>query len=603
MATVQDIPFRRIPHQSELFLSYLDFSASALRFYQHAPTIENIEQLARSSFANLNFHRNELASILRRQNESFGCGAETLGRIGELEKADCVAVVTGQQVGLFTGPLYTIYKALTAIRIAEELNRRGVRAVPVFWLETEDHDLQEVTHRTILDSASALHSVDYGDILFKEAERPRGSVGSIKFPESIREAVRDYVDPLPDSAWKPEVQQQLESTYRPGATIAQSFAQLLTQILCGSGLILFDPKDPEAKRLTSAVYQKALREADAIREALLKRNRELEASGFHAQVSVLENSTVLFFFQDGARCALEKRDSAYGLKNSDATFSLDKLLNHARQTPEIFSPNVLLRPLIQDHLFPTVAYVGGSAELAYFAQIGALYRIFNRPMPIIWPRNSLTLIEPQIADAMDRLGISLEDCFQGKPFLIEKTLRNSGLSEAASNIEQLENRIEKVLTEIRPEMESVDPTLAQALDTARRKILHNAQHVKSHVIRQEAAQSSAIINTVDLLMNNCFPKAALQERELGIQHFWARYGPSLMDEIASSLEPGCFTHRVLRLMKRDRGIEDSRDQGIEDSRDRGIEDSRDRGIEGSRDRGIEDSRIRGIKRSRNKGVE
>jgi bacillithiol synthase len=547
MPTVPDIPFRRIPHQSELFLSYLDSSALALRFYQHAPTIENIEQMARSSLANLNFHRNELASILRRQNESFGCGAETLSRIGELEKADCVAIVTGQQVGLFTGPLYTIYKALTAIRIAEELNRRGVRAVPVFWLETEDHDLPEVTHRTILDSASALHSVDYRDILFKEAEQLRGSVGSIKFPESIRGAVRDYVSYLPDSAWKQEVQQQLESTYQPGATMAQSFARLLTRILGRSGLILFDPKDPEAKRLTSALYQKALIETDAIREALLKRNRELEASGFHAQVSVLENSTVLFFFQDGARCALEKRDSAFGLKNSDATFSLDELLSYAKQAPEKFSPNVLLRPLIQDHLFPTVAYVGGSAELAYFAQIGILYKIFNRPMPILWPRNSLTLIEPEIGDEMDRLGILLEDCFQGKPFLIEKALRNSGLSEAASNIEQLENRIEQVLVEIRPEMESVDPTSAQALDTARRKILHNIQHIKSHVIRQEAARSSLITNAVDLLMNNCFPNGALQERELGVQHFWARYGPSLIDEIASSLELGCFTHRVLRL--------------------------------------------------------
>jgi bacillithiol synthase len=553
MATVQDIPFRRIPHQSELFLSYLDSSASALRFYQHVPTIENIEQMARSSLANLNLHRNELASILRRQNESYSCGAETLNRIGELEKADCVAVVTGQQVGLFTGPLYTIYKALTAIRLSEELNKRGVRAVPVFWLETEDHDLPEVTHRTILDSASALHSVDYRNILFKEVEQSRGSVGSIKFPESIREAVGDYVSHLSDSAWKTEVRQQLESTYRPGTTIAQSFAQLLTQILGGSGLILFDPKDPEAKRLTSAVYQKALIEADAIREALLKRNRELEVSGFHAQVSVLENSTVLFFYQDGARCALEKRDSAFGLKNSEATFTLDELLNYAKQTPEKFSPNVLLRPLIQDHLFPTVAYVGGSAELAYFAQIGVLYRIFSRPMPVIWPRNSLTLIEPGIGGEMDRLDISLEDCFQGKPFLIEKALRNSGLSEAASNIEQLENRIDRVLTEIRPEMESVDLTLAQALDTARRKILHNVQHIKSHVIRQEAAQSSAAMNAVDLLMNNCFPNATLQERELGIQHFWVRYGPSLMDEIASSLEPGCFSHRVLRLCEGAKG--------------------------------------------------
>jgi bacillithiol synthase len=548
MATILDIPFRRIPHQSELFLSYLDSSAPALRYYPCAPTIENLERMARQSLAGIDFHRDALAAMLRRQNESFGCGAETLNRIGELEKADCIAIVTGQQVGLFTGPLYTIYKALTAIRIADELNARGTRAVPVFWLETEDHDLPEITHRTILDSATALHSIDYREILFKGTEPPRGSVGAIQLPESIREAVRDYVGYLPDSAWKPEAQQQLESTYQPGATIAQSFARLLTQILGRFGLILFNPKDPEAKRLTSAAYQKALREADSIREALLRRNRELEASGFHAQVSVLENSTVLFFFHDGARYALEKRGSAFGLKNSDATFSLDELLKFAEQTPDKFSPNVLLRPLIQDNIFPSIAYVGGSAEVAYFAQIEILYRIFGRPMPVIWPRNSVTLIEPHIGEDMDRLGISLEDCFHGKQFLTEKALRNADLSEAVSNVEQLENRIEQVMTEIRPEMESVDPTSAQALDTAKSKILHNVQHIKSHAIRQEAAQSSQTTQAIDRLMNNCFPKGVLQEREFGIQHFWARYGPSLLNEIASSLEPECFAHRVLRLL-------------------------------------------------------
>jgi hypothetical protein len=174
-------------------------------------------------------------------------------------------------------------------------------------------------------------------------------------------------------------------------------------------------------------------------------------------------------------------------------------------------------------------------------------------MPVIWPRDSFTLIEPDIGAAMDRLGIAIQDCFQGKQLVTETALRNSGFSEAALNLEDLQQHLDAGLTEVRPELQAVDPTLVQALETARRKILHNVQHLKSQVIRLETTQNSLLSNTVDLLMNNCFPNGALQERALGIQHFGARYGPSILDEIRSSLKMGCFTHHVLRLDKGTKG--------------------------------------------------
>jgi bacillithiol biosynthesis cysteine-adding enzyme BshC len=547
MVKVQDIPFRSIPHQSALFLSYLDFSPDALRFYKNAPILENLEHTAKGIVGNLQFPRAEIASILRRQNENFGSDSVTMHNIDSLEKPDCVAVLTGQQVGLFTGPLYTIYKALTAIQIAEELKRRGIRAVPVFWMETEDHDLPEATRRTLMGTDHSLCITDYQDMLFKDAGVPRGSVGRMQFSENIRQVVRDYLSYLPESAWKPEIQLHLESAYKPGATFAQSFAQLLSSILLGSGLIFFDPQDPEAKRLTRVLFQRALRNADIFRAALLERNKDLEAAGFHAQVSVLEHSTVLFYFQDGARYALEKKDSGFVLKNSGEHFSLDTLLRCAEQTPEKFSPNVLLRPLIQDHLFPTLTYVGGSAEVAYFAQIEVLYRLLNRPMPVIWPRNSFTLIEPEISAEIDQLGIDVQDCFRGRQFLTEKALRGSGLSEASSNLEELQEHLDQGLTAIRPEIQAVDPTLVPALETAKRKILHNVQHLKSQVVRLEATKNSVVSNAIDLLINNCFPNQNLQERELGIQHFWIRHGSSVLDALRSSLDVRCFSHRVLRL--------------------------------------------------------
>jgi uncharacterized protein YllA (UPF0747 family) len=273
----------------------------------------------------------------------------------------------------------------------------------------------------------------------------------------------------------------------------------------------------------------------------------LDAAGFHTQANVLDNSTVLFFLASGERRALERRDSGFGLRNSDHTFSLAELLDCAEQSPETFSPNALLRPLIQDHLFPTLVYVGGSSELAYFAQIEVLYTLFSRPMPIIWPRNSFTLLDPEIGAEMDRLGIEIQDCFQGKPLLSEKAVRNSGSSKAAASLEELQEHLNRVLTEIRPEMQAAELPLAQALETARRKILHNMKRLKSRVIDWEGQKDASLSSSVDLLLNYCFPNRNLQERELNIHSFLARHGPSLLDTIHSATEIGSFAHRVLRL--------------------------------------------------------
>jgi bacillithiol biosynthesis cysteine-adding enzyme BshC len=547
MAKVKGIPFRGIPHQSNLFLSYLDLSPAALHFYRYPPTMEGLERAASDTQAVGHFPRKAMASVLRRQNTMFGGDSETLRRIDELEKPDSVAVLTGQQVGLFTGPLYTIYKALTAVRMAEELKERGITAVPIFWMDTEDHDLAEVTRCAVLDSHSSVRIIDYGTPLCEKVENRMCSVGSLRLPESIRQIVSDYVSHLPDYRWKLQVQSQLELAYRPGASLALSFAQLMLQILRGTGLILYDPQDVEAKQLMSDLFQKALLNAADIHAALYQRNHELSAAGFHPQVSVMDNSTVLFFLADGERRALERHNHGFRLRNSDRSFSRTELLDCAKHTPERFSPNVLLRPLVQDHLFPTVVYLGGPSELAYFAQIEVLYGMFERPMPVVWPRNSYTLLEPEVGAELDRLNLEIQDCFRGEQDLIEKAIRNSCISGIPEKLETLQTHLDQGLTGIRPELQVVDPPLVQALENAKRKILHNVRHLKSRAVRLEGKHNSSVSNAVQLLINHCFPNRNLQERELGILGFFARHGPPIVDTIRSVTEPEDFAHRVLRL--------------------------------------------------------
>jgi bacillithiol biosynthesis cysteine-adding enzyme BshC len=547
MVSIQDIPYRNLPNQPELFLQYLEQSPQALRFFRYAPTIENLGADLRTRILRRQFARSEITAILRRQNIGCECDPETLKHIDDLEHPDCVAILTGQQVGIFSGPLYTIYKALTAIHLSYELRNRGIPAVPVFWMETEDHDLAEVTHQTVLTPDDSAQTINYRDILFGNDHASIRPVGSIQFPDSIREVVRSFVDCLPESEWKPEIRSLLDSTYFPGSTFTQSFARLLHKILHGTGLILFDPRDPQTKPLIAHLFQWAIERSADIHASLVGRNRELESAGFHSQVHISENSTVLFHIERGERHALERRDAGFGLKNRDRKFGLRELMDCAGEHPEKFSPNVLLRPLVQDTLFPTLAYVGGPAELAYFAQIEAVYALRELPMPVIWPRESFTLLEAGIRKAMHRLGIDIQDCFEGIQSLKEKALRNAGSGSAGSGLRELKKILGEKFSEIRPEAGILDPSLPQALDTAQRKILYNIERLKSRVLHIEGSRNSPVLEAAGLLMNQCLPNRNLQERELSIHHFLSLHGPDVLDAIRSGIGTTGFFHHVLQL--------------------------------------------------------
>ena len=543
---MKDFQFSSIPNQSALFLKYLDLDDSVLRFYSHAPTLQSLEKAARE-IASLPFPRKEMAAILRRQNESFGADGEVFRSIDAFEKPDSVAVVTGQQTGLFIGPLYTIYKALTAVCLAAELRRSGVNAIPVFWMEADDHDFPEATRRAVLGSDGRARTIDFGSKLFPGMEIAMRSVGSIRFTDSVRNVTKEYLAEIPDSGFKSGVAEMLEAAYAPGGSFAEAFAVLMHKLLPETGLILFNPGDAEAKRLAAPVFSRALAEADQIQSALVRRNEELSAAGFHAQAQVLTNSTVLFLTIDGKRQAVEKRGEYFQLKNDGQKFDEAQLQEFAVRTPEIFSPNVLLRPIVQDYLFPTVAYAGGAAEIAYFAQIETLYSIFGRVMPVIWPRNGFTLLEPEITDAMNGTGVEFTDLFLEKPELEEKILRRLASCQTIEKLDQLYEKLDESLNEIRSDAGKIEARLDGMTDSARRKILHNVRYLKSRAVRDETARNETVANSVDMITNNLCPEGALQERELTIFHFLAKYGPGIIKTISADIDVENFSHRLLYL--------------------------------------------------------
>jgi bacillithiol synthase len=545
MPRLEQIPFRLMPNQSRLFLDYVAGVPDALGFYGTAPSRALIEETARTVAASGFTARGEIASVLESQNRRFGADPVTAGHIDDLRAPDSVAIVTGQQVGLFSGPLYTFYKALTTIRIAADLRQRGIRAVPVFWMDTEDHDLEEITHVTLLPPGGTPRKSDYRTALYGGKPAEAIPVGSRELPESVAWVVGEFLAALPGGDYTQPVAEALEAAYAPGATFTEAFARFLAWLFRGHGLVMFDPDDHGAKQLLREVFSSAVRGAGDIYARMAERNRELERFGYHTQVSVQEQSTVLFLRHGGERRALIRDGSGFGLKNTDVHFTTDELTGLAGTNPELFSPNVLLRPVVQDTLFPTVAYVAGPAEVAYFAQIQTLYEPFGRRMPVIWPRSSLTLVEPEVSKRMEEHGLTFVDCLSGKEDLVRKMV--SAGSDSISVLADLRRKVDSAVELLQPRMAATDASLGPALGTAARKLASQIEGLQAKFVHFEAARNGELERVAEMLLAHIRPNGILQERELNVSHFLPRFGPALVEEVFSVIGTGQFAHSVVRL--------------------------------------------------------
>ncbi|MFI5107147.1 MAG: bacillithiol biosynthesis cysteine-adding enzyme BshC, partial [Terriglobales bacterium] len=334
---------------------------------------------------------------------ALGAGAETLANLDRLEKG-AVAVVSGQQVGLFSGPGYAIYKALTAVQIAEELTRGGIPAVPVFWMATEDHDLDEVRHSTWFDNGKL---VRFELPASAATEQP---VGRIPLGLEIEPLVQEAAELLANQGSDLLAQYLIES-YRPEETYGSAFGKLFARVFAQQGLVLMDPLDAGLHKVAAPLYQHALAERDALNEKLLQRGKDLDRAGFDAQVKVTSRSTLLFRMDEGRRQVITA--NAEKFQCGEKTWAREELVHLTHTEPEKFSPNALFRPVVQDFLLPTVAYIGGPAEISYFAQSEVVYRQLLGRMPVMLPRSGFTLVDTKASKLLRRYSLTAEDVWSG----------------------------------------------------------------------------------------------------------------------------------------------------------------------------------------------
>ena len=530
------IPAGEMPGATLLYTTFLNDFSRVSAFYAHPPTEKGIEQAAAQVRIEDSI-RHGVVDVLRRQNRAFG-GDDATSRNLDRLRDGAVAVVTGQQVGLFGGPAYSVYKALTAIHLARELTERGTNAVPVFWLATEDHDLAEVNH-SFLAKRGAVERFD----LPTEGIADR-RVGEIRLGEAVREVSSRAAEML-DGASSEEVQRWLSESYTPEESFGTSFAKLMTRIFLGRGLIVLDPLAPELHRFSAPTMIRAVREHKSLAQELVERSEALEKAGFHAQVKVVERSTLLFRIVGGQRLPLRPVNG--GFIAGTMQESEEETLRAMDLHPEEFSPSALLRPVVQDTLLPTVAYVGGAAEVAYQAQTSVVYRRLLGRAPAILPRAGFTLVPANVSNLLKKYNLEIQDIFAGRPRLRAK-MESEALPKALSVcFEEGEKIIQSLIEGLREPLSQLDQTLVGALDTASEKMLYQFNGLRSKAGRAEGFRTGVLNTHENEIACALLPGNSLQERSLNFLPFLASEGRALLDRLDACIKTGSGEHCVLLL--------------------------------------------------------
>ncbi len=531
-------PPSAVPGASRLFLDYADGKASS--FYPVAPAGEGWMHFGAPAPA-----PPALAGLLDAQNSACHAGAAAHANIAKL-RAGARAVVTGQQVGLFGGPLYTLMKAASAVRLAQLASTRtGVAHVPVFWLASEDHDFAEVDHVALRGHDGALHRIQLED---HAAAASRAPVGSLRLGPTVTRALDAAAAVLGPAGPQAEL---LHRCYRPESTFAGAFAQWLAGTFRDYGLIVFDAAGRAAHAMGREVLRAAVERAPELEAALLERGALLEGAGYHRQVLVKSGMSLLFLLSGGAENEPHTRE-ALRLKPDGswtagrATLSAGDLLGILDTEPERLSPNALLRPVFQDAILPTAAYIGGPAEVAYFAQTAVLHRlILARGTPVL-PRLSATLLEARDARTMEHDGIDLPEIFRLP--LEEITQRIGARSmpvEGKRKLHTAGQALTGELETVTAYMRALDPALGRSAEVAASKMLHQMNRLRRLAARRELERDTGIRKRVAALYASVYPDGHLQERAEGAASALARHGSLLVRALVEAAGDPCPGHKPI----------------------------------------------------------
>lgn len=494
-----------------------------------------------------NYPREEVATLLAEQQRHYAPSPKTLENIERLRNPKTVAILTGQQVGLFSGSLYTIYKTASAIALAKRYKHEfpDYDFVPIFWLEAEDHDYDEVSSVTIL-VGNETKTLCYDEKNYAE----RKMLGRTRFSEGIEPFVNEVLSLLPTSDFKEELASLIQTSYKQGETFLTAFAKFMGALFKDDGLVFLSSDDAKFKSLVKDVFIKEFETFPKNSEEVIAQSARLEDEGYEAQAKV---KPINFYWIDeqGKRWRLEASNEKYfQLKPSREEVLKTVLMETVYNAPEKLSPNVILRPIVQDKALPTLAYVAGPSEVAYWAQLKRAYQFFNVNMPLVVPRASLTVVEQKISKVFEKFGSEFrtaryEQFFSKKESLLKEYIATHSEINLDRIFENVEAEVKASMKTLEESLRRLDPSLLQTMETAQGKMLFQLSHLKEKAFRAQKQKQSEFLNQMEKCEANLLPLGKLQERALNVIYFLNKYGFSFIRTVQEAIEASDWTKHIV----------------------------------------------------------
>jgi bacillithiol biosynthesis cysteine-adding enzyme BshC len=540
---VTRIDLRQLPGTSALLRDYVHHFPALGPFYAQDPRDPDAFRVEAEVRSRRPYPRRDLVEILGEQNAAWGAPRAVQAHLEQLGQPGALAVVTGQQTGLFGGPLYTLYKALSTVALARRLRATLQRpVVPLFWMAAEDHDVAEADHVQLPDRSGALLT-----LRFSEWESPPGF-----FPANLRlgpgmvGTLEELRALLPPTEFVPWLAETLARAFSPGRTLADAFAHWMTALLGEDGLVLVNPAEPRLKRLAAGVLHQELAEAPRSAQRILEASERLRAKGYPAQIEARPDGVNCFLLSGGRR-ALVREPAGFRLRDSGELIPAAELQRLAEEAPERFSPNVALRPVVQDALFPTVAYVAGPGELAYFAQLRPVYEQFGIPMPVILPRAFLTLAEPRFLQLLERFRLVLPDLTLEPEQLSSRVLHALLPPDLEATLAKAREEVSELFQRVGEAVAAVDPTLRATVGQTSGHIRGHLDQLERKTVqalkRREADTRQQVLRLCQALM----PGGRPQERVFSVLPYLAKYGPTLLETLRQAIDGPGWEHLLVSL--------------------------------------------------------
>jgi bacillithiol biosynthesis cysteine-adding enzyme BshC len=535
------VDVRRFPWIRKLASDYAYDFKSVAPFFSGDPADRSAWSDAIRRAQSHERRREDIARVIAQQQERRGAPPRAREHARLLADPRTVAILTGQQAGLFGGPLFTLLKALTALKLAEQVSRdHNVPAVAIFWIDAEDHDWEEVRSCTVFDNEPTPRTVS----LPARPGADPAPVATVRLDDSVHAAIDELERILPHTEFRPNLLAELRRAYAPGAGMAEAFGRWMEHVLGHRGLLVFDSSDPASKPLVSQVFTRELSTPGQTGKLSALAGSDLTARGYHAQVHQHDQGVALFHLQGGRR-AIRQQDGGFVV--GDQPYAAAALVQQATEQPAGFSPNVLLRPVVQDTLFPTIGYVAGPNELAYLGQLRGVYHHFGVPMPLMYPRATATVLDSAALRFLTKYKLPIEALQPQDEAALNELLKAQIPPAVEESFADAGRTIEKQMERVVQAMPALDPTLEGAARSTLERMQRDLQTLHGKMIQAAKRRDETLRRQFMHARALAFPSGHAQERTIGFVSFLNQYGPAFVERLDEELPLDLGRHWIVTI--------------------------------------------------------